>query len=354
MNNRIKIQNKGFTLLEILLTITLIGILATIALIAINPNRQLGQSRDLNRQKDISDIQQAVELYAVRNSGAYPAGIPIGNYKDICPEGEVTEECVDLSMLVPNYIKSIPKDPIGNNYKIGLNPENNSISVWSDNAEQREIGVNLFPVLLAGAKDPSFDTGVPVGFDSNVSTILQQSDGKILVGGWFTSYQGVAANRIIRLNSDGTRDPSFNTGTGFDFDVDTLAIQTDGKILVGGWFTSYQEVAANRIIRLNSNGSIDTSFNIGTGFNNTVSTLAIQSDGKIVVGGQFTTYQGVSANRIVRLNSNGSIDTSFNIGTGFNNWVNTLAIQSDGKIVGGGTFTSYQDQLAGYLTRVGN
>jgi uncharacterized delta-60 repeat protein/prepilin-type N-terminal cleavage/methylation domain-containing protein len=303
MNKRIKMQKKGFTLLEILLTITLIGILASIVLVAINPNRQLSQNRDLNRQKDIAEIQKAVELYAVRNSGEYPAGIPTGSYKDICPEGEVTEECVDLSILVPNYLSSIPTDPSGSNYKIGINTTNNIVSVWSDNAEQREIGVNLFPVLLAGAKDPSFDTGIPLGF-----------------------------NGIVR----------------------TLAVQSDGKILVGGSFISYQGVVANRIIRLNSNGSIDTDFNLGTGFNNTVITLAIQSDGKILVGGDFTSYQGVESNRIIRLNSNGSIDTGFNLGTGFNNPVQTLAIQSDGKILVGGWFTNYQDQPAGYLIRLGN
>lgn len=140
---RTKNKHKGFTLLEILLTITLIGILATITLIAINPNRQLGQSRDLNRQKDITDIQQAVELYATRNSGEYPAGIEVGTYKEIC--GEIIDtSCVNLSILVPNYINSIPKDPNGNNYVIGINSNNNSISVWADNAEQREVVINKF------------------------------------------------------------------------------------------------------------------------------------------------------------------------------------------------------------------
>ena len=62
------------------------------------------------------------------------------------------------------------------------------------------------------------------------------------------------------------------------------------------------------LVRLNSNGSIDTSFNIGTGFDNTVWTIDIQPDGKILVGGDFSTYNGTSRNRIVRLNSNGSID----------------------------------------------
>ena len=372
MNKRIKMQKKGFTLLEILLTITLIGILASIVLVVINPNRQLSQSRDLNRQKDIAEIQQAVELYAVRNSGEYPAGIPTGSYKDICPEGEVTEECVDLSILVPNYLSSIPTDPSGSNYKIGINTTNNTVSVWSDNAEQREIGVNLFPILLTGAKDSSFDTGLPVGFTDRpttpgvsnpVNTLALQSDGKILIGGDFSNYQGTTANRIIRLNSDGSIDGSFNIGNGFNAagfvsasgvsgQVNTLTVQSDGKIIVGGFFTSYNGTAANHIIRLNSDGSIDGSFNIGTGFNNVVQTLDIQSDGKIIVGGIFTIYNEVSANRIVRLNSNGGIDSSFNIGTGFNTIPSTLALQSDGKIILGGLFTGYNGVSASRIIRL--
>ncbi|MEY3470750.1 MAG: hypothetical protein RLZZ223_100, partial [Candidatus Parcubacteria bacterium] len=215
------------------------------------------------------------------------------------------------------------------------------------------VGANFIIRLNSdGSRDTSFNVGT--GFNNTVNTLTLQSDGKILVGGGFTSYQGVEANRIIRLNSDGSRDTSFNMGTGFSNYVDTLALQSDGKILVGGQFTSYQGVGANYIIRLNSDGSRDTSFNMGTGFSNYVDTLALQSDGKILVGGWFTSYQGVGANYIIRLNSDGSRDTSFNLGTGFNDSIASLALQSDGKILVGGYFTNYQDQLAGYLIRVGD
>ena len=102
---------------------------------------------------------------------------------------------------------------------------------------------------------------------------------------------------------------SFNIGTGFNGIVYTIDIQSDGKILVGGNSTLYNGTTSNSIIRLNSNGSIDTSFNIGTGFfNGGVYTIYIQLDGKILVGGYFTTYNGTTSNRIIRLNSNGSIE----------------------------------------------
>jgi uncharacterized delta-60 repeat protein len=192
---------------------------------------------------------------------------------------------------------------------------------------------------------------------SRVSSISVQTDGKILVSGPFESYQGVSANRIVRLNSDGSRDTSFNVGTGFNNTVNALSIQSDGKILVGGIFSTYQGVSANKIIRLNSDGSRDTSFNIGTGFDagNTnlfVNSMFVQTDGKVLVGGTFESYQGVLANRIIRLNSDGSIDTSFNIGNGFNNSVNALSIQSDGKILVGGSFTTYQGVSANRIIRL--
>ena len=76
-------------------------------------------------------------------------------------------------------------------------------------------------------------------------------------------FAGVSANKIIRLNLNGTVDNTFSSGTGFDFSVWSFAIQPDGKIVVGGGFTTYSGQSANSIIRLNSNGSIDNTFNIG-------------------------------------------------------------------------------------------
>jgi uncharacterized delta-60 repeat protein len=327
--------------------------------VAINPNRQISLLRDSARLSDISNIKKALEQYSIDSGGQYPSGISIGNYKEICLEGGVTSECVDLSFLVPDYISGIPKDPTGESYKVGINPENNTISVWADTAEQREIGLNIFvPVLViaAGNKDASFNVGIPVGFNNSVNISVIQSDGKIIVGGEFSTYQGASTNRIIRLNANGSIDTSFNMGLGFNNTVNTIAIQGDGRIIVGGGFTTYQGESANRIIRLNSDGSRDSSFNIATGFNQSqyvfVSSMAMQIDGKIIVGGDFSTYQGETANKLIRLNSDGSKDMSFNIGTGFNNGVNSIAIQADGKIIIGGGFFTYQGVGVNYIIRL--
>jgi len=201
-----------------------------------------------------------------------------------------------------------------------------------------------------GSKDTSFDIGS--GFNSTVSSIAIQSDGKILVSGNFTTFTGATENRLMRLNSNGSKDTTFNIGTGFSTTVNSIAIQSDGKILVGGGFTTFTGSTQNRLIRLNSNGSKDTSFDIGSGFNSAIYSVAIQSDGKILIGGDFTTFTGSTQNRLIRLNSDGSKDTSFNIESGFNGAVDPITFQSDGKILVGGNFTTFTGLTQNRLIRL--
>jgi uncharacterized delta-60 repeat protein len=201
-----------------------------------------------------------------------------------------------------------------------------------------------------GFIDSTFSIGD--GFTGLITNISIQNDEKIIVGGGFTSFSGISSNAIARLNTNGSYDSTFNIGTGFTqfSQVWTIQIQSDNKILVGGTFSSYSGISCNRIARLNTNGSFDSTFNIGTGFNNSVLTSALQSDGKIIVGGNFTSYSGISCNRIARLNTDGSYDSTFNIGTGFNSTIWGLSIQSDGKILVGGFFTLYNGiQLSGVI-----
>jgi uncharacterized delta-60 repeat protein len=209
-----------------------------------------------------------------------------------------------------------------------------------------------------GTIDDTFNIGS--GFNSNVSGIVILNDGKILIVGDFTSYNGTSSNRIIKLNSDGSIDETFDYGVGFDNRTNTIALQSDGKILVGGWFTSYNGTTRNRIIRLNSDGTIDNTFNIGSGFTNPnpswsgdpVSDIKIQSDGKILIVGRFLLYNETQSNYIIRLNSDGTIDNTFNIGSGFNGGASVLTLQSDGKILVGGQFTLYNEVSRNYIIRL--
>lgn len=198
--------------------------------------------------------------------------------------------------------------------------------------------------------------GIGDGANNNIFCSVIQPDGKIIISGSFTAYNGVAKNRIVRLNPDGSIDATFNVGTGINNSAHSIVIQPDGKILIGGVFTNYNGVVKNRIARLNSDGSIDSTFNIGTGFPTGmyeyVNSIALQSDGKIIVGGSFTQYNGTSRNNIVRLNANGSLDTTFTTGTGTNGIIYSVYIQPDGKILMGGNFLRYNGVSKDRIARV--
>ena len=215
-----------------------------------------------------------------------------------------------------------------------------------------------------GTANFTFYTNLGTGFNGPLYNVTTQPDGKILVGGNFGTLNGNTRNRLVRLNSDGTEDTSFytNLGGGFNNIVHSIEIQSDDKILVGGFFDNFNGNTRNRLVRLNSNGTEDTSFytNLGTGFNNSVYNVTIQPDGKILVGGSFTALNGSTRNKLVRLNSNGTEDTSFysNLGTGFEGVelipsnIRSVYVQPDGKILVGGFFVSLNGNTRTNLVRL--
>ncbi len=207
-----------------------------------------------------------------------------------------------------------------------------------------------------GTLDATFDSSS--GANLSIYAFVIQSDGKILIGGDFTSYNGITRNRIARLNNDGSLDASFDPGVGVIFGtggitrIKSISLQTDGKFIIAGNFTGYNLNDRKYITRINTDGSIDSSFNVGTGFsfqfstNAFINTTLIQSDGKILVGGNFINYNGTAVKGLTRLNTDGTLDTSFNSGTGitgalYDSKINSIVIKLDGKILIGGDFTSY-------------
>ena len=192
-----------------------------------------------------------------------------------------------------------------------------------------------------GSVDNTFSIGT--GFDNSVYDVKQQSDNKILVGGFFDSYSGVSFGKIVRLNVNGSIDNTFSTGTGFDGVVYVTKTQPDGKILVGGGYLEFNGDSHLYLIRLNSDGSVDNTFNLGTGFNGVVNNIILQNDGKKIILGEFTSVDGNTHNRIVRLNDDGSIDNTFNSGTGFNGSTYSGLID-EGKILVVGAFFEYSGQ----------
>ena len=256
------------------------------------------------------------------------------------------------------------------------------------------------------SKDTTFDVGN--SFSSEIKDIVVQADGKIIVGGCFTEYNGTDQNRIIRLNPNGTKDTDFAIGDGansggcvesIDLHIDgkivvageftkwdnedfwnvvrlnpngtkdtsfaidsynyfgqgdayTVVTQQDSKIILGGYFYTYDDPQRVNLTRINTNGTKDISFAIGAGFNRDVRYVALQPDGKILVGGLFTEFNGDSQGGLVRLNPDGSKDTSFNIGTGFDDYIESNMTQLGAAIIIGGRFTSYDGTSASNIARI--
>lgn len=193
-----------------------------------------------------------------------------------------------------------------------------------------------------GSIDESFD--LDEGFNTLVTSTLILPNGKIIAMGNFNSLNGFEANRIISLNHDGTIDSTFDSGLGFNGFVRKAELLTDNKILVSGDFTSYNGVDRQFLAKLNLDGSLDTNFNPQLDFNSNSVTFDIQSDGKIIIIGEFTEVNNTVANRIIRLNPDGSIDTSFNSGSGFDDIAIDITCLEDDKIIVRGNFEIYDGQ----------
>jgi uncharacterized delta-60 repeat protein len=259
-----------------------------------------------------------------------------------------------IARINPDGTIDISFDPVG-----GANNSVRSITLQKDG---RMVLGGLFTEIngtnrnyitrlnVDAAVDPTFNPGS--GLDNPVYATLVQPDGRILIAGDFSSYNGVPSPALVRVITNGVIDLTFNMGTGPNGKVFALAMQADGKILIGGDFTTYNGIPRNRIARLNRDGSLDNTFDTSVGANGSIRSLLVQPDGKILVGGMFATISGGDRNSIARLNTDGTLDTTFNPGTGANGPINVIALQADGKIVAGGDFTEFNGIFRGRITRL--
>src|SRR5690606_30841281 len=167
---------------------------------------------------------------------------------------------------------------------------------------------------------------------------IVQADGKLIVHGFFTDYNGTAVNRIARLNTDWSLDTGFTASV--NNTIYSAVELSNNKILLCGYFTEVNGSPQNYFTRLNSDGSIDTSFQLGIGFNQYVSNMKVVGN-QILVGGQFTSYNGAPAYLIARLNENGDLDTSFAPTNITGGTVNAFANMPNDRILIGGNFTHY-------------
>lgn len=228
-----------------------------------------------------------------------------------------------------------------------------------DNQKKRRL-IRILP-------DGSFDKLFDVGYDINlsISDIAIQADDKILVAGSFTQFKGQKANQIVRLHSNGSIDESFSPKKGFFGDeVKRIRIQSDGKILLQGNFSRYNDYQTCGLVRLHPDGSVDTGFKGRTLCrveSTEINDVLILPDGKIMIVGRFATYDNKTGKGIARLHTDGSLDTSFfknnkpiigtSLGTG-NGSIHNINMLDDSSMIINGSFTRYGGRKVRYLAKI--
>ena len=241
-------------------------------------------------------------------------------------------------------------------------PDGNAIVAGSFNSFDQNPYNRIVRLLSNGYADTSFLVAPNSGANDFIAALALQPDGNIIIGGNFTAFNGNNRHYIARLNSDGTLDSTFNPGLGangtvwavaletnvqinFDFGI----VQTNVQVVIAGDFTSVNGIALNHVARLNPDGSVDTSFNPGVGPDGTVNAVAVDAFGRVIIGGAFDMVSGVTSGGVARLNVDGSLDTTFAPGIGTYNPdtldtdpVYALAVQANGQILVAGGF-SYLD-----------
>ena len=217
-----------------------------------------------------------------------------------------------------------------------------------------DFTVTIDATTPPGSPVATFNTGA--GANAPVFSVvpdLKNPNGLLYVAGNFTQYAGKPAVRLARVKADGSLDSTFNPGAGPNAVVRAVAVQpADERVLVGGEFTSFNGNFAGRLVRLSRTGAVDTSFVIGTGANAPIRAIVVQKDGKILLAGDFTLFNGQPAPYLARLNANGSMDTTFKPGIGPNGRVNALALASNGSIYIGGWFGGVGGKDASRIARL--
>lgn len=220
---------------------------------------------------------------------------------------------------------------------------------------------------FAFAQPGSIDTSFHVGTGFHIASVLGyginalaiQPDRKIIAAGPFTSYNGTDFQKLIRLDSNGVIDSSYSIGAGFNGNITTVYMLKDTSLLVAGSFTTFNSTNVKGLIKLNKNGTLNASFNPLDSNISLVKAIAVDTaTGKIYIGGLFTKVGNTTVKHIARLMPDGTLDNTFNVGTGFTHLtyaqapVNTLKVQSDGNLLVGGDFNFYNGEVASRLCRL--
>ena len=195
---------------------------------------------------------------------------------------------------------------------------------------------NIAIVGADGKVDTTFNPGS--GFDGSVRSLAILKDGRIFVGGDFSTYNGTPAPGVALLKPNGSRDTLLAAP-----DVNQIRwVAVDSKSLyIGGFFNNVGGVPCRNVARYKMDGKLDTNFNTSTGANGIVNCGGVQPDGSVIIVGNFTTYNGVARNRVARILPTGQLDATFDPLGGANKEVFALKMVEDGRVVITGSFDSF-------------
>ncbi len=256
------------------------------------------------------------------------------------------------------YFSNAPAQPVSASQFVSTNLTTNILAYYDytfDNLLTNLSGVKL---LVGGSfTDPlanllrlngngTFDTNFTPNVNGPVHALAVQPDGKVLVGGDFTQVNGMDRPHLARLNLDGSVDVLFLPLV--DQPVSAIAVQADGKLLTGGEFATVNGLPRAGIARLNADGSVDTDF--VTSANGAVHTVAVQGDGQVLIGGAFTTVNNGARTNLARLNADGTLDPNFVAAA--NATVKSMALQETGQVLIGGDFTDVNGLSRSHLARL--
>ncbi|HEY9261385.1 IPT/TIG domain-containing protein [Chitinophaga sp.] len=239
-------------------------------------------------------------------------------------------------------------------------------SLGLDSVHLDSIQVNgLVRLMPDGSLDSTYnyDLAKHMGKEGPNGYIYQSillPDGKLLIAGSFTRYNGQAVNRIARLNTDGSLDPSFTVGAGADQLVENMAMQADGKVVLVGNFNNYGGVSAPHIARINANGVLDPTFNVGKGSDGYVHDISFMPGGQIILSGSFSQFGDLKRNNMIVLNADGSVHPTYNSNGGFKinlsarNWGIMKIVQQAGEksMLVVGSFTEFDYRGANRIARI--
>lgn len=212
--------------------------------------------------------------------------------------------------------------------------------------------------VRAQTLDPTF-AAIDLRQPASITDALQQPDGKIVAVGTFTQANGTAALGLARLNPDGTLDQAFSTAVASQVAPDKVRRFANGQLLLMGNTAQVGGNSLPTVVKLNADGTVAPGFARGTS-SRSVTDAIIQPDNKVLLCGQFADFNGVASAGLVRLNADGTVDQAFStaLGAGFlqtNGYpvqAPSIALQADGKILMGGYFQNYQGTGRSGLVRL--